>query len=201
MDSQTTKQLVVGGLLGILASGAIYFALSSKREELEELRASNEKLQAEVDKGRKAKANYDSLKAEVEEQEARIAELVKLFAMDNERSRINQLVQRLAREAKLGQMQSQAPVAKPVKAEYYTEYETNYKYPGGFLEYGQFLSFVSGFDKIINVSEITMTRNSARNSVYPANIGFKLSVFVYDDSAPAKPAAPRPAASTAHEED
>jgi Tfp pilus assembly protein PilO len=194
--------MLVGGLLGLLASGAVWFALSSKREDLAELKASNQKLQAEVDKGKELKASYDSLKAEVEEQEARIAELVRLFALDNERARINQMVQRLAREARLGQMQSQAPVAKPVKAEYYTEYETNYRYPGGFLEYGEFLSYVSGFDKIINISEITMTRNSARNSAYPANIGFKLSVFVYYDSAPAKPAAaaPRTAVSAAEED-
>jgi Tfp pilus assembly protein PilO len=184
---------VIGTLLGLLASGAVWFATGVTREELEELKVTNEKLETDVAKGKQLKASYEVLQKEVAEQEARIAELVKLFPLENERSRVTQLVQRFAREARLGPLQSQTNAPRPVRAEYYTEYETNYRYNGGFMEYGQFLSYISGFDKIINVSEIAMTRSTTRNSAFPATIAFRLSVFVYD---PSSMPAPRRASAT-----
>jgi Tfp pilus assembly protein PilO len=75
------------------------------------------------------------------------------------------------------------------------EYATVYKYSGGFHEFGKFLSFASGYEKIINVSDIVMTRDSSK-SVSNAAIEFRLSIFVYDPksvvAAKAKPAAAKP---------
>jgi Tfp pilus assembly protein PilO len=78
---------------------------------------------------------------------------------------------------------------KPVKAQYYSEFETLYRYLGGYHEFGRFLSYVSGFEKIINVSDFSVSRNTSRNNEWPIMIEFKLSVFVYDPTAdpPTKP--------------
>ena len=206
MSPQISKQFIVGSLLGLLASGAVWFALSSKRTDIAELQAANGKLASEVETGKQLKVSYESLKKETEEQEVRIEELIKLFPLESERTRVTQLVQRLAREARLGPIQAQTNVPRPVNTDYYTEYETNYRYNGGFMEFGHFLSYVSGFDKIINISDITMSRNTARNLVYPATIGFRLSVYVYDQSSMATirgsgPAAPAPRPSQSVDED
>ncbi|MCL1893380.1 MAG: type 4a pilus biogenesis protein PilO [Holophagaceae bacterium] len=176
------KQLGVGVLMGGLIVGAIYYAMGSKREELANFIEENAKLETEVTKGRQLKASYEVLKKEVEEQEERIAELVKLFPLEGEQMRVLQQVQRLASNAGLGRMQEQKNSDKPIKAEYYSEWDTTYRYIGGYMEYGAFLSYVSGYEKIINISDITMDRNtnSANKNTYPAVINFRLSVYVYD---------------------
>jgi Tfp pilus assembly protein PilO len=68
------------------------------------------------------------------------------------------------------------------------EYPTTYKYSGGFHEFGRFLSFVSGYEKIINISDIVMTREAGRASG-PASIEFRLSIYVFDPKSIEKPKA------------
>jgi Tfp pilus assembly protein PilO len=199
MSSQASKQLTVGALLGLLACGAAYFGLGSKREELDGLRTTNEALEVEVEKGRALKASYEKLKKEVEEQEERIAELIKLFPLESERSRVTQMVQRLASSVGLNS-RSIVNSPKSNKTEYYSEWETNFKYSGGFNEYGNFLSLVSGYDKIINISDMVMERNRTANAVGPVTIDFRLSIYVYDPKSieAAKRSAAVPATSTSN---
>ena len=192
MASENNKQMILAAVVGLLASGAVWYSMGGKRTEFEELKASNEKLVAEVDKGIQLKASYESLKKEVEEQENRIAELIKLFPLENERARVGQMVQRLAHAAQLGQLQSHQNALNPVRNEYHLEYSSTYKYLGGFREFGNFLSFVSGYDKIINISDIVMAREMGRNNnIHPVSIEFRLLVFVYSPNS--LPAASRPA--------
>jgi Tfp pilus assembly protein PilO len=203
MSSQSSKQLAVGALLGLLVCGGAYLALGSKREDLAELRAGNEALEAEVEKGRALKASYERLKKEVEDQEERIAELIKLFPLDGERSGVTQMVQRLASNAGLT-LNNIANAKEPIRTEYYSEWVSNLRYSGGFNEYGNFLSLVSGYDKIVNISDIEMTRATATNAANPVAINFRLSLYVYDPKTiePKKPAAPaaRPSAANDHDE-
>jgi type IV pilus assembly protein PilO len=185
---QMGKQLAIGALLGLLFSCGVWFALSGKRADLAGMRTANGRLDAEVKKGVKLKANYETLKKEVEEQETRIAELVALLPLESERARVAYSVQKLASASALGQVQNWANADKPVKNEYCMEYPTAYRYSGGFHEFGRFLSFVSGFEKIINISDITMTRETGR-AAGPASIEFRLSIYVYDPKSTEKPKA------------
>ncbi|MCL1909025.1 MAG: type 4a pilus biogenesis protein PilO [Holophagaceae bacterium] len=182
MSSAIGKQFLFGFVGGLVATGLIWYLLGGMREDIASLIEQNGKLETEVTKGRQLKASYEVLKKEVEEQEVRIAELVKLFALDGERSRATQQVGRLASNAGLGRMQEQKNNDKPINSEYYSEWETTYRYIGGFHEYGEFLSYVSGFEKIINISDITLDRNtnSANRNTYPVTINFRLSVYVYN---------------------
>jgi Tfp pilus assembly protein PilO len=97
-------------------------------------------------------------------------------------------VQKLASASALGQVQGWVNSDKPIKTEYYMEYPTTYKYLGGFHEFGRFLSNVSGYEKIINISDIVMTRDSGKGR-NTAAIEFRLSTYVYDKSQ-GKPKAP-----------
>jgi len=181
MTPEARKKMILGALVGTLASGAVWFYLGNRRVELEELKTSNEKLVSEVEEGIQLKAGYEKLKQEVGERENRIAELVKSLPLESERARVGQMIQRLANTAGLGQLQSQTNVGNPVKHEYHLEYSSVYKYLGGFHEFGNFLSLISGYNKIINISDIVMARETARNrSLNPASIEFRLSVYVYD---------------------
>ncbi len=71
-----------------------------------------------------------------------------------------------------------------------------FAFRAGYHTLGQFTSLVSGFGKIINITDLSMTR-AVGNPLYPLNASCKISAFVYN---PAKPApapaagAPRPAA-------
>jgi type IV pilus assembly protein PilO len=182
MLPQLGKQFLVGAVLGILVFGGVWFSLSGKRTDLEALKGENELLGAEVEKGRQLKANYEALGKKVKEQEKKIAELVALLPLEGERTRVAYMVQKLAVASALGQVQTWANADKPIKNDYYMEYPTTYKYLGGFHEFGRFLSFVSGYEKIINISDIVMTRETGRANA-SASIEFRLSIYVYDPSA------------------
>jgi Tfp pilus assembly protein PilO len=201
MTSQLGKQLAIGLVIGGLLSGGIWYMLGSKRDELEELKSDNVKLVDEVEKGKRLKASYLILKKEVEEQEKRIAELVQLLPQDLEqRDRVKYLVQKLASASALGTAQSWQNLQQPPKADYYQEHQTSYRYGGGFHEFGKFLSLASGYDKIINISDIVMTRNAAKSQNL-ATIEFRLSVFVYDPKSATKAKAPSGAAKPSRNEE
>ena len=179
MNSAIGKQVLVGAVVGVFLSGGIWYYMKGMREELQGLQTTNTNLVDEVERGKRLKASYEILRKEVEEQEKRIADLVALLTPETERSRVAYMIQKLASASALGQVQGWVPSDKPVSSQYYKEYPTVYKYSGGFWSFGKFLEFASGFDKIINISDIVMTRDT-RARVYPASIEFRLSVFVYD---------------------
>ncbi|MDR0499112.1 MAG: type 4a pilus biogenesis protein PilO [Holophagales bacterium] len=176
------NQSLMGVLLGLIVFGALWFSLGSKRNKLEELKISNEKLNVEVEKGLHFKSNYENLKNEVDEQKSRIAVLIELFTLESDRTRVSHMIQKLASASGLGQFQDQKNTDRPIKNEYYFNYPSVFKYLGGFHEFGHFLSLVSGYEKIINISDIVMTRNTTKNN-NPVSIEFCLSVYVYDPSA------------------
>ena len=86
----------------------------------------------------------------------------------------------------------------PLTKDYYTEYPVQFSFRVGYHTLGQFCSLVSGYDKIINLSELHLQRETG-NPLYPATASFKVSAFVYKP-APVNPApasgaaAPRPGA-------
>lgn len=182
MSSKGT-QFLAGLLLGGLASGVAWYVSAPKREELAALTESNSELEAEVTRAKELKESYEKFKKEAENQESRIAELIRLLPLEGERSRVNQMIQRLAQNAGLGRMQESKASDKPIKTQYYSEFETLYKYLCGYHEFGRFLSYVSGLEKIVNVSDFSVSRNTARGTTWPITVDFKLSVFVYDHKA------------------
>ena len=67
----------------------------------------------------------------------------------------------------------------------------------GFLSFGQFASLISGYDKIINISNIEFTRKPDNRSVYPASVRCTISAFIYNPEPPAVDSAVKPAATAA----
>lgn len=203
MNIKIEKQIVLGLLIGVLVLVLVWVLLGGRRGERDSLRAANEVLEAEVVKGTQLKASYEKLKDEVAQQEKRIEELVKLLPQEQDRLRIQHFIQKLASTAGLGQVQKWSN-SSPERKDYVTEYPAIFQYSTGFHQFGQFLSLVTGYDKIINISDISLVRETGRigNS---AMATFKLSLFVYNPAppeaeAPAKPRTPRAGASKKEED-
>jgi type IV pilus assembly protein PilO len=178
---------MAGALAGALLSGCAWFLSSGRRAGLAEMKAANDRLDAKVQEDARSKASCEALKIEVEGREGRIAEMLVLLSTEGERTGVAHVVQKLAGASGLGQALSWS-ADRPLKHEHCTEYPTMYKYSGGFHEFGRFLSLVSGFEKIVNVSDIVMTRDAGR-ATGTAAIEFRLSVYVQDpDPKPKAPA-------------
>ncbi|BDU76551.1 type IV pilus inner membrane component PilO [Mesoterricola sediminis] len=197
MNSQLQKQLLIGGLAGLLLAILIIFFLQGMRDELKGLRVTNEGLRAEVAKGYALKANYEKLKAEVAEQEKVIDELIKIMPTDTDRGELPYRIKKLADTAGIEQVafSLQGPVAK----EYYTEYPVAFTFRAGYHTLGQFASLISGYEKIINLSDLTMKREGG-SALYPVAVTCKVSAFVYNPNSgqapapkPGAPPAPKPA--------
>lgn len=200
MNSQLQKQLLIGGLAGLMLAILIVFFLGGKRDELAGLKVVNQGLQADVAKGYALKANYEKLKAEVVEQEKVIDELIKIMPTDADRGELPYRVKKLADTAGIEQVSF--TLMAPVVKDYYTEYPVQFTFRAGYHTLGQFSSLISGYEKIINLSEMALKRESNR-SLYPVSVTCKVSAFVYNPAPPPPPAGtppPKPAAAPVKKE-
>jgi type IV pilus assembly protein PilO len=187
--------------LGLVAGGAIfgitYALMGGKRDELEGLKTQNAALQNEVDKGKLLKASYERLKEEVAKQEKRIEELIKIMPTDADFGEIPYKIKKLADTA--GVDQSAFRVAGERRDQYYTERTAEFEFRAGFHTFGQFASQVSGYDKIIGISNMEFNRSQNRNSAYPATVKCIVSAYVYNpvpppEANPTPVATPKPKA-------
>ncbi len=186
MNSQLQKQILVGGLTGLLILILIYFLLGGKRDDLTALKAANAGLKADVDRGYALKDIYQKLQIEVAHQEKEIEDLVKIMPTDNDRGEMPYRMKKLADAAGIEQVSFS--LQPPLPKEYYTEYPVQFTFRAGYHTLGQFTSLLSGYGKIINLSDLQMRRDNL-NPLYPVSVTCKISAFVYN---PAKPA-PTPA--------
>ena len=187
MNSQLQKQLLIGGLAGILLAVLIWFFLGGKRDDLVALKATNAGLETEVARGYALKANYEKLKAEVAQQEKVIEELIKIMPTDADRGEIPYRIKKLADAAGIEQISFS--LLPPNAQDYYTEYPVQFSFRAGYHTLGQFTSLISGYEKIINISDIQMKRETG-NLLYPMVVNCRVSAFVYNPATPAPVAAP-----------
>ena len=195
MNPQLQKQIGLGALAGIILAGLVYFYLGGKRTDLEALHAENSSLQAQVDKGKLLKASYEKLREEVAKQDKRIEELIKIMPSDTDYGEIPYRIKKLADDAGIDQV---AFSLKPERKDaYYTEKPVEFEFRVGYHSFGQFASLVSGYEKIINVSNIEFLRKTDNRTLYPATVKCTISAFVYNPEPPPVEPAKKPAAAPA----
>jgi Tfp pilus assembly protein PilO len=202
MDPQLQKQIGVGAVAGVVLAGLVYFALGGKRGDLESINADVKNLQTDVDKGKLLKASYEKLREEVNKQDKRIEELVKIMPSDTDYGEIPYKIKKIADDAGIDQVAfSMKPERKDV---YYTEKPVEFEFRVGFHSFGQFASLVSGYEKIINISNIELIRKGDSRSLYPATLKCTISAFIYNpetsSAEPAKKPAPKAAKAGAKED-
>ncbi len=191
MNPQLQKQIGVGALAGIILAGLVYFLLGGKRSDLEATNADVKTLQDQVDKGKLLKASYEKLREEVAKQDKRIEELIKIMPSDTDSGEIPYKVKKLADDAGIDQV---AFSLKPERKDsYYTEKPVEFEFRVGFHSFGQFASLVSGYDKIINISNIEFTRKTDNRSIYPASVKCTISAFIYNPEPPPAEPVKKPA--------
>lgn len=188
MNSQLQKQMLIGGLAGLLVLVLIYFFLGGKRDDLVALKAQNVTLTQEVNRGYELKDIYEKLKAEVDLQQKQIEALVRIMPTDADRGELPFRIKKLADEAGIEQVSFSLLPAVP--KDYYTDYPVQFSFRAGYHTLGQFTSLVSGYEKIINVTDLQLKRDTG-NPLYPVSVSCKVSAFVYNPAAPAT--APGPA--------
>ena len=195
MNPQLQKQIGLGALAGIILAGLVYFYLGGKRTDLEALHAENSSLQAQVDKGKLLKASYEKLREEVAKQDKRIEELIKIMPSDTDYGEIPYRIKKLADDAGIDQV---AFSLKPERKDaYYTEKPVEFEFRVVYHSFGQFASLISGYDKIINVSNIEFLRKTDNRTLYPATVKCTISAFVYNPEPPPVEPAKKPAAAPA----
>jgi len=184
MNSNLQKQVLIGGLAGILIMALTYILLGGMRDELASLIATNATLQKEVDKGYSLKANAQKLKKEIEEQQKYIDALIQIMPTDSDRGEIPYRIKKLADSAGIDQVSF--VVESPIKKDYYTQHPFSFTFRAGFHSFGQFTSLVSGYDKIINLTDLKFKREKS-GGIYPTTVTCKVSAFVYNPEPPPPP--------------
>jgi Tfp pilus assembly protein PilO len=187
MNPNLQKQIVIGLIAGLLVSGVAYLLLGGKRDELKAVTAQCQKLELDVEKGRQLKANYEKLKEEVEKSQARIDKLVALMPTDTDTGQIPYKIKKLADNS--GIDQSSFAVKGERKDKYYTERTVDFTFRAGYNNFGLFASQVSGYERIISLSNLQFTRIESKSSPYPMTVHATISAYVYNPEPPAAPAA------------
>ncbi len=182
MNSQLQKQILVGAVAGIVVAALVFFLLGGKRSDLAATRADITTLQAAVDKGKLLKASYEKLREEGAKEDKRIEALVKIMPSEADYGEVPYRIKKLADDA--GIDQTSFSLLPERKTTYYTEKPVAFTFRVGYQTFGQFASLISGYDKIINLSNIEMTRATDSRSLYPANVKCTISVFVYNVQTP-----------------
>jgi Tfp pilus assembly protein PilO len=192
MNAQLRKQILIGGLAGLLVLVLIIVFLGGKRDELAALNAANTALEAEVNRGYALKDIYEKLKVEVAQQEKTIEELIRIMPTETDRGEIPYRIKKLADAAGIEQVSFS--LAPPIAKEYYTEYPVQFSFRAGYHTLGQFCSLISGYEKIINLTDLQMKREGG-NTLYPVTVSCRISAFVYNPAKPpaAAPQGPKPA--------
>ncbi len=192
MNPQLQKQIGVGALAGIVLAGLVYFLLGGKRTDLEAIHVDIKNLQDQVDKGKLLKASYEKLREEVAKQDKRIEELIKIMPSETDYGEIPYRIKKIADDAGIDQVSfSLKPERKDT---YYTEKPVEFEFRVGFHSFGQFASLVSGYDKIINISNIEITRKPDIHSAYPASVKCTISAFIYNPEPPPADSVKKPTA-------
>ena len=198
MNPQLQKQIGVGAVAGLILAGLVYFLLGGKRTDLEVVNADVKVLQDQVDKGRLLKASFEKLREEVAKQDKRIEDLIKIMPSDTDYGEIPYRIKKIADDAGIDQVSFSL---KPERRDtYYTEKPVEFEFRVGYHSFGQFASLISGYEKIINLSNIEITRKPDARSAYPATVKCTISAFIYNPEPPPadpvkKPAAAAPKAS------
>ncbi|MCE1203881.1 MAG: type 4a pilus biogenesis protein PilO [Holophagaceae bacterium] len=149
-------------------------------------------LQADVDKGKLLKQSYEKLREEVAKQDKRIEELIKIMPSETDYGEIPYRIKKIADDAGIDQVSfSLKPERKDT---YYTEKPVEFEFRVGFHSFGQFASLISGYDKIINISNIEFARKTDNRSVYPASVKCTISAFIYNPEPPPAEPVKKPAA-------
>lgn len=178
MEPQLRNQIGVGALAGLLVAGLTYYLLGSKRADRDALVADCTNLQAQVEKGKQLKSSYEKLREEVARQDKRIEELIRIMPSEADYGEIPYRIKKIADNAGIEQV---AFSLKPERREaYYTEKPVEFEFRVGFHSFGQFASLVSGYDKIINISNVEFTRKTEGRSLHPATVKCIISAFVYN---------------------
>lgn len=185
MNSNLRKQILIGGLAGILIMALTYIFLGGKRDELKALEAANIELQKEVDKGYSLKANAAKLEKEIAEQQKYLDALIKIMPTDSDRGEIPYRIKKLADTAGIDQVSF--VVEGAIKKEYYTEHPFTFTFRAGYHSFGQLTSLVSGYDKIINLKDLRFSRVGKAGATYPASVVCRVSAFVYNPEPPPPP--------------
>jgi type IV pilus assembly protein PilO len=194
MNPNLRKQILIGGLVGILLMALTYIFLGGKRDELKALLAENEALQKDVDKGYSLKANAKKLEKEIAEQQKYLDALIKIMPTDADRGEIPYRIKKIADTAGVDQVSFN--IESPIKKDYYTEYPFTFSFRAGYHSFGQFTSQVSGYDKIINLNGLQFKRENKPGGIFPVVVTCRVSAFVYNPEPPPPPpagSAPAPA--------
>lgn len=194
MNSQLLKQVLIGFLAGVLVTVLIWLVLGGKRDELQALEIANVALKKEVDKGYALKANYEKLRVEVAEQEKMIEELIKIMPTEADKGEIPYRIKKLADTAGIEQVSF--TIQGATKTDYYTEHPFTFQFKAGYHSLGQFASLISGYEKIINLKDLQMKRESGKG-LYPISASCRISAFVYNPAPPAPTAGKKPASGAA----
>jgi type IV pilus assembly protein PilO len=193
MNPNLQKQIAIGAVAGLIVAGLTYFLLSGKREERANLVIQNGKLEQDVAKGKELKKHYEQLKEEVAKLESELEQLIKLMPTDTDTGEIPYKIKKIADTA--GIDQTSFLVKGERRDKYYTERTLEFTFRGGFNSLGQFASGVSGYDKIISISNLEMARiTSVKNSPYSMTAKTIISAYVYNPEPQQAPAPKKPAA-------
>ena len=196
-DNSLTKlplagQLGVSLLLAAIMGGAFYyFWYSDKLDEEKAKRAKLEQLQIDIRKLEVTANKLQEFQREVQLLEAKLETLKRILPPERETPDLMRRVQYLAAQSNL--VIRRFTPAAPVTKDFYQEVPINVDVEGTYHMLGQFFDRVSRLSRLVNMGSIKIHSQAAQTASNTIAASAVATTFVYVETPPAPPGAPRPA--------
>lgn len=157
-------------------AGYVYWAylLGPLRAEIDRLNRELGQLQADLQQKRQIAANKAGLEREIQELQAKLAQVLTRLPEEKEIPRLLSQVNTLGREAGLEFL-----LFKPGSAlsrEFYAEIPIDIKVEGGYHSLGVFFDKVSKMERIVNISDLKMAPASGKKGVVAE---FRATTYIF----------------------
>ncbi|MBI3447821.1 MAG: type 4a pilus biogenesis protein PilO [Acidobacteria bacterium] len=173
---------IVVGVCGLLAFGAwkSYPNFSQEQSDIDGKQQEHDRLQAEIAKGREAARRRAELEKLIAQKDIELASLRRILPTEPEAGIIIKWLESQASRFNLGiKSLSEASIKQ---GEFYKEYTYSMNVVGNYHDLGRFYDVIGKHDRIINVRNVSITKNSGADARSRSIVSsFSALTFVYTE--------------------
>jgi len=170
----------------VMCVGLIFLAwkswpnFSSMQSDIDGKQAEHDRLQAEISKGKEAAKRRAELEKLIAQKDAELASLRRILPTDPEAGVIIKWLESQASRFNLGiKSLSEASIKQE---EFYKEYTYSMNIVGNYHDLGRFFDVIGKHDRIINVRNVNILKNSGANArTKSISSSFSALTFVYTE--------------------
>jgi type IV pilus assembly protein PilO len=181
------KPWYYGLIIGLIVGGVLYFGahkllLTPKKEQIASLETRLAGLQTKLQEGRAAQQQLPRFREEVRNLELELDRLLRILPARRNTPELMRRVRTLTEQGDFDLLRF-TPRGY-VEREFYSEWPIDIRLDGSYHNLGMLFDKISRFSRIINIENLKIDQQRARDSQHTISADFTAKTFVYRETAP-----------------